>query len=564
VIHSNPRYLSFPLHNSHAKVISKRVLPSVKNFVSGEIFLSIILSVSLLGTVILLVTVGNFISQRAYGDGLTAENLPPATVGDRQASLFVKISPPILTTESKGNAFLQFRLYDERNNQTIKFVTYEIAIRKANAPTDSRPLLRDFFQAPNGLLTIKVEPTESGPVQLFGDRDPFLSALIADPGGTVNVRGPILTDGGLYHIEVRIFGIDNVRNIFKPENAPKFDSYLSIGDITYHNLTYNDRTYNSTLISYYDEIESFDYDPQAQNISWSMPFDWNTTRIQEQNIFVHEEIKLPNAFLEAINASSSPATFTAMVNDQPLVGRALAIDPFTANDTIIIHYLINKNQILDLANNLTTKNEFNNATATDSNTSTVAVNDNKSISVGNTRGTPDSRINYMQFSLMPITGNTTQSTSSDLTTDTGGIHATVTWEPKQLKAIRQSTVHINFSDAFSGEPLLANVLYNMSILDSNGTEVLRMDNLTAINATDSRVVSFPADAIYQIEVNVKGIIREDQGSPDTTRSGIARGYVVVPEFSSPSSSLVVAGVIISALIFVARYHRGKRKYLSNE
>ena len=113
---------------------------------------------------------------------------------------------------------------------------------------------------------------------------------------------------------------------------------------------------------------------------------------------------------------------------------------------------------------------------------------------------------------MPVTGNTTQSTSSDLTTDTGGIHATVTWEPKQLKAGRQSTVHINFSDAFSGEPLLANVLYNMSILDSNGTEVLRMDNLTAINATDSRAVSFPADAIYQIEVNVKGIIRDDQGS----------------------------------------------------
>ena len=64
----------------------------------------------------------------------------------------------------------------------------------------------------------------------------------------MNVRGPILTDGGLYHIEVRIFGIDNVRNIFKPENAPKFDSYLSIGDITYHNLTYNDHTYNSVNI----------------------------------------------------------------------------------------------------------------------------------------------------------------------------------------------------------------------------------------------------------------------------------------------------------------------------
>ena len=451
MIHSNPRYLFFPVHNSHTKVISKRALPSIKNFVSGEIFLSIILSVSLLGTVILLVTVGNFISQRAYGDGLTAENLPPATVGDRQASLFVKISPPILTTESKGNAFLQFRLYDERNNQTIKFVTYEIAIRKANAPTDSRPLLRDFFQAPNGLLTIKFEPTESGPVQLLGDRDPFLGALVADPGGTVNVRGPILIDGGLYHIEVRIFGIDNVRNIFKPEDAPKYDSYLSIGDVTSHNLTYNGRPYNSTLISYYDVIEDFNYNPQTQNISWSMPFDWNTTRIGEQNIFVHEEIKLPNAFLEAINASTSPATFTASVNSQPLVGRALAIDPFSSPNATVVHYLINKNQILEMANNLT--NNRVNGTTTPANAST------SNSSVGNVR---EPNINFMSFNLSPdIQGNATQSTSSDLTTDTGGIHASVSWEPRQLKAGEQSVIHINFSDAFSGEPLLANVVYDM-------------------------------------------------------------------------------------------------------
>ncbi|HEY6405653.1 MAG TPA: hypothetical protein VIX38_06205, partial [Nitrososphaeraceae archaeon] len=428
----------------------------------------------------MLVTLGNLISERAYGDGLTAENLPPATVGDRKASLFVKISPPVLTTESQQNAFLQFRLFDERNNQTIKFVTYEISIRKANTPPESRPLLRDFFQAPNGLLTIKVEPTESGPIQLLGDRDPFLGALVADPGGTVNIRGPILTDGGLYHIEVRIFGIDNVRNIFKPEDAPKYDSYLSIGDVTSHNLTYNGRPYNSTLISYYDVIEDFNYNPQTQNISWSMPFNWNTTRIGEQNIFVHEEIKLPNAFLQAINASTSPATFNASVNSQPLVGRALAIDPFSSPNATVVHYLINKNQILEMANNLT--NIRVNGTTTPANASIR--------NISSVESAPGPNINFMSFSLEPHTqGNATQSTSSDLTTDTGGIHASVSWEPTQLKAGKQSTVHINFSDAFSGEPLLANVAYDMAILDSNGTQVLKMDNLTAINATDSREVS---------------------------------------------------------------------------
>ena len=542
-----------------------------KNDVIIKVFVRVAFSLVSLGAF------GAYTPQIIYGDGLTAENLPPATVGDRQASLFVKISPPILTTESKENAFLQFRLYDERDNQTIKFVTYEIAIRKANAPQDSKPLLRDFFHAPNGLLTIKVDPTEGGSLQVFGDRDPFQNALVADPGGTVNIRGPILVEGGLYHIEVRIFGIDNVRNIFTPENAPKFDSYLSIGDITYHNLTHTGRNYNSTLISYYDEIQGFNYDPQTREISWSMPFDWNTTRIQEQNIFVHEEIKIPNAFLQSVGASSSPATFAATVNDQPLTGRALAIDPFTSNDTIIVHYLINKNQILDLGASMTggyggglITSDGNATTAVNSNTNITGLsqNDMKNVSTADNpaASSTDGKIDFMSFSLTPMTDNTTtQYTSSDFTTDTGGIHAMVSWEPKQLRAGVESTIYINFSDAFSGEALDANVIYDMSILDVNGTEVLRAENRTAVNSTDSQTITFPTDKVYQVEVNVKGVHRGDDSSPDTTRSGIARGYVVVPEFSSSSSGLLMVAGLLAAVVIGMRWQKSrKKKPLSRE
>jgi hypothetical protein len=259
-------------------------------------------------------------------------------------------------------------------------------------------------------LTIKVDPTETGQLQLFGTRDPFQNALLADPGGTVNVRGPILTDGGLYHIQINIFGIDNDRNIFLPENAPKFDSYLSIGDISYHNLTQqNGQNYNVTLISYYDEIEEFNYDPQTQQISWIMPFDWNTTRIRDQNIFVHEEIKLPNKLLEDEFGSKSAAIFNATLNGQPLAGRALAVDPFTSTNATIIHYLINKNQILELANNLGISGGSN--------------NNNDSNSVGTSSPSAhQERIDFMSFNLSPKAQvNATQSTSSDLTTDTGGI-----------------------------------------------------------------------------------------------------------------------------------------------
>src|SRR3954470_3634855 len=71
-----------------------------------------------------------FLNQKVYADGLTQENLPPATVGNRKASLFVKVSPPILTTDTKGNAFMQFRLFDANNNQTIQHVTYDIGVTK--------------------------------------------------------------------------------------------------------------------------------------------------------------------------------------------------------------------------------------------------------------------------------------------------------------------------------------------------------------------------------------------------------------------------------------------------
>ena len=197
-------------HNKSEASIDTRLDPSYRFL--WAVFLMLLTTATITTDNFQYASVPYIFQQKAYADGLTAENLPPATIGDREAGLFVKISPAILTSESRENAFLQFRLFDERNNETIQHVTYEIAIRRANASEDSRPLLRDFFHAHSGLLTIKVDPTETGQLQLFGTRDPFQSALLADPGGTVNVRGSIFTDGGLYHIQIKIFGIDNDRH----------------------------------------------------------------------------------------------------------------------------------------------------------------------------------------------------------------------------------------------------------------------------------------------------------------------------------------------------------------
>src|ERR1041385_9544838 len=95
------------------------------------------------------------IFRNAYADGLTQENLPPASVGNRKASLFIKVNPPILTTDNKQDAYMQFRLFDANNNQTIQHVTYQITVTRGATESSSinqKPLLLDFFHAHNGLL----------------------------------------------------------------------------------------------------------------------------------------------------------------------------------------------------------------------------------------------------------------------------------------------------------------------------------------------------------------------------------------------------------------------------
>jgi hypothetical protein len=279
-----------------------------------------------------------------YADGLTQENLPPASLGNREGSLFVKISPPVYTTESKENAFMQFRLFDAKTNETIEFVTYDITVTKGTVPSpDEEPLLRDFFQSTSGLLTLRVDPTNDTSLTIFGNRDPFLGAWVADPGGTINIRGPLLQEGGLYRFDIQIFGIDNPRNIFIPSEAPTFETFLSVGDVYYYeDLQYMGQTFNSTLTSYYDTIQDFNFDSQTGSFSWSMPFYYNLTRLRDNPIFVHEEIKLPKALF-------GDSMFNATVNSDPVSGRTLAVDPFTDPDAVVLHYLINKNSIIELA-----------------------------------------------------------------------------------------------------------------------------------------------------------------------------------------------------------------------
>jgi hypothetical protein len=248
---------------------------------------------------------------------------------------------------------------------------------------------------------------------VYGKQDPLLQAWVADARGNILVRGPLLLQGGLYHFHVRIFTIDNDAALYDLSNKLKFDSYVSVGSVYSTNESYQNHNYNTTLISYYNQIQNFKFDPSNKIFSWSMPFDYNLTRIKQQPIFVHEELRLPKSW----KGFGDSNRYNATVNGAPLTGSSLAIDPFSSSSANIIHYLVNKNDIIRLSTEYNAKHiDSAERTGVKSSANATALN----------------------FALTPLSGVVQISTSSDIPTNTDSIHAALSWPPDPLEPKTQS------------------------------------------------------------------------------------------------------------------------------
>jgi predicted secreted protein with PEFG-CTERM motif len=446
----------------------------------------------------LLSVLGYMTLHQVYGDGFTMENLPPASVGNKKIQVFIQLTPPIITSNTNQDKTIFLRIFDANTNETVQKYSLWIEITK-----DNQLLMRDLFSTNTGTITLKITPTDTiGQWTVQADQDPVLNSWMSMGGGPINVLAPILKEGGLYHIHLELQTINFLNNLFTPDTAPKFDSYLSVGDISNHTITYNNNNYNSEIISYYDKLNSnFNFDPSKLQISFSMPFDWNTTRFQDRPIFVHEEVHIPKSFKEF----TSTPTYVASVNGDPITGRRLIVDPYSLGDTIIAHILLNKIDIQNFA---------------------------KTMPPGT---------NTMDFQLAPATANV--ETSSSVLTDFGGWGINLGWSPTQITANSQNNLKLTFFDAFTEKQVTGDVNYDIKILDKDGNTAISETGLTAKGGIDTQPINLSSNGIYRIEINIKSII--NNGLPDTSRIGIGRGDLVIPSTvtSEPTSAInTTAGI----------------------
>src|SRR5437899_2349611 len=109
--------------------ISRTVKYNVKPFQSRFRYLRRIFRTSLFTFLIFSVMISS-IPYSAFGDGFTQENLPPASVGNRNVQLFIKLSPSIITSDTSQPRQIDMRLCDANTNERILQDSFFIPIKK--------------------------------------------------------------------------------------------------------------------------------------------------------------------------------------------------------------------------------------------------------------------------------------------------------------------------------------------------------------------------------------------------------------------------------------------------
>ena len=276
----------------------------------------------------------------AFGDGLFMEELS-ASFGDRKADLIIKMTPPVVTNETLKNQnqepVIQFKLYDPSTNEGYKHVTYYITIEK-----DGKKLVSDWFHDHKGDLKIEMKPSNDERITIYGEPDPILQAFTGTEDSPVIATGPIFSEGGLYHFIVRVATIDYDRSFIPDDKQPVYDGWLSVGSTENQQISLSDgEQVQIQIISYYDDLKDFRFDPTRKQIEFTMPFDWNITRLEENNLMVHQEITIPK------QSDLASVSYIGKVNGIDVTKNLMLDDSNSTKN--VIHFMLPKPVVMQIA-----------------------------------------------------------------------------------------------------------------------------------------------------------------------------------------------------------------------
>ncbi len=296
-------------------------------------------------TVLILSSMAVLAFDYAYGHGVGSETFPPTELDGRLVTL--EVSSSTENPDSGDDQQISISFIDFDSKITLRDVTFLIKAERGD-----EFLFEQEFKADNGFIVFNFVSEETASIIIEEDGSGnFLGSLLGLESRMVHVKGPKLSQGGLYKFDVRILAADEYSKKLKEPLV--YNVGISIAQTTKHDFI--DPGFGEEflhIVTYYDEISGFNYDSNSKEISYFMPFEWTETNINQTSV-VHQELVIPKKFGNLLVSG-----FTMHVNDVKLSEDIVNIDDFSADERTV-HFIIYQKELFNVLENASSHNGMN-------------------------------------------------------------------------------------------------------------------------------------------------------------------------------------------------------------
>ena len=443
----------------------------------------------LVGTLTLILVSLPYLFSPAYSHGFDFDE-HIATIGDKSVTLYLQMKPGFLPDEQVTEGTILMELRDSAK-KPIPHATLSVVLEK-----DGKVLMSERFHDHEGKITIQVKPKELGIASVFsGGKDEKLDAWIKTEQSPIVIEGPIFLDGGIYRFKVDVLSMETDQN-FLPQPV-SFELDASVSELVRYIVTHSDDQYELAVRTYYDKVADFSYDEEARSVSFSMPFNWDISFINQVKI-VHEEVDIPKALTDLITVG-----YNASVNGVRLSQKAIVIDDVDP-DLRLVHFIIPTERLIVLEKDI--------------------------------RKMPDAPKDRMVFTL---TAKETPNFPIEFFSSTGNVRVQLSWSPATVEPEKPTKFIISLWNAKTGDSLRHSTFD--VVLSKDGSEFFRSKQNAVIGAAVIDYVFQPEHA-GTVELKIDKINNKDE---------FARfSLTVVPEFPIGSVFIVIAGLLAIMLTLV--------------
>ena len=302
--------------------------------------MKIILSLTKFG-IFVMVACLLFPASSVYGHGLGIDTISSIDIQGKEISISVEM-PMYLENNQEQ---ITITAIEKETRENAKNVTFLIGLFHEN-----ELIFRNYFFAEDGILSIKVTPTQEGEITIHGEQDSLLGAWHGTESNPIEITGPLFNSGGLYNFEIEVRTIDEPTNII--EDSGIYNADLSIIEtISYIQKDAENHDVKFSVQSYFDKISNFEYDPEVNQVTFEMPFDWKEKQMSHVPV-VHLEVHFPRDFTEFLTPS-----YLGYANGVELFKASVIIDDYTEEDERRIHFVLLQDHLRFLKNEMKKSDE---------------------------------------------------------------------------------------------------------------------------------------------------------------------------------------------------------------